>query len=1279
MPLRKRWDVKMGPSRSRRNRQSDSTQIIAPQDFSMYSEQGLDNNTAPDRNPSGQCVGGDVRKYQHPISEDNTEEVIRHSLESENESAADDKTSGPFASSMEAGNNLCRESSEEEEEEFLDVMSSSEEDDEDQDEDEGEEKDNPQTSSLPIDWRTFATLFNTTGPDKMTSNGFDRFTWYVNEFSPKPLSSSRTVRRNLRPVARAHAFVKTQTHSFPVDFTKAGAKAGTGKHHSLVNAPVTIVKPSDWAKMDIRTRGIKNLIFGETKEEEEVETSSSRPLFSSIETAPIVMNREEVLCSHRIANASGGVSSLKEGTKLKVVVEVDDNNSVEDLLTKAGVNDMERDGDEVTMMIIADSVQMCGKDVVSPSPENTDEPPKKKRKKKKKGEEEEPEVPKPKPKGPAFKAGDIVVQVRPHNDLLQNVELTAFLVFRYWKEEEVEDPVMSLVLLNRGETIRGNLPENAFRRLDVVEVIETDGIGFIGVERPCAHQIGNVGRLRDGRLFVVYRFLLYADGFTPQVGKKSSVGGCYMLPLGICQSKRISVGVIRQLGLTPPGVSTNHVLQYIIDDIVTGAREGFTTTDSDGQEVVIFLDCVGYIADYPAITEALDVLGHNSNVPCHLCSFYRYDKSGRGFAAYGYTSDINSSHPSYARSGYRSSIIRHVDVKDSDLNAMGLREQSRYMASILPLHNLCERLEAVRDSIPITRKGARVVPGIFDPYRSCVIAPDHLFLGMAQNVLSCVIKLMPRGIRKIAHAQCLRMLRENFLFYQKELFDTKKKEVHSMSISAMYSFLLVAPYAFRSAWNRSDDATKGSGRTRQNRSDALELLESFQKLVSLTQYCPSPTVDGIGMVREYNKCNGNNRLVCLKIHADHYISKLSSLCRSSEIAEDVLDKPNVHRLSEFYTFTLPAFGSIALIQELVLEHGHQLMKQSYKATNGKNVQLQCMAHATGVDWVNRFAVELEGLSRTGEGWDETRCRAVLRLMGRPEWAMYPIPEELSTRVRHAFTDPVLRDLSSRKKSFRSMLSTLHYWDVEKPIAAGDNCEVKNARRFIARQICTRRGDHDGENVKKETERVSIHAEAKWVVRYGKLKGRKETKLVLRHGDIIQSLSSLTEEELADGDSYIIDSSSSQSTAVRRFWMVVACYSHSDPQALIPFPQHISVFALVLPCLKDEVGWFVNNASRPRVLLPLLEGVRRVMVVHACSQPIHKGKGLRGNQHDDGQKAVDADNDGGQHSGQVDSPVQLEVNKCSDDGEMCGRSFVSGVKGDRFVIVGRVEGYPPRSA
>ena len=99
-----------------------------------------------------------------------------------------------------------------------------------------------------------------------------------------------------------------------------------------------------------------------------------------------------------------------------------------------------------------------------------------------------------------------------------------------------------------------------------------------------------------------------------------------MLPMGISPSQKSGYGAVRYIGLTPPQVSSNEILQYIIQDILKCYTTGVRGLDPWGNPVTIFIDVLGYIVYYPAVTHSLDLLGYNSRAPCHLCSFIREDR-----------------------------------------------------------------------------------------------------------------------------------------------------------------------------------------------------------------------------------------------------------------------------------------------------------------------------------------------------------------------------------------------------------------------------------------------------------------------------------------------------------------------------------------------------------------------------------------------------------------------------------------------------------------------------
>jgi hypothetical protein len=88
----------------------------------------------------------------------------------------------------------------------------------------------------------------------------------------------------------------------------------------------------------------------------------------------------------------------------------------------------------------------------------------------------------------------------------------------------------------------------------------------------------------------------------------------------------------------------------------------------------VFIDIVGYIGDNPAVTHALDVLGHNSRPPCHLCGFLKQDRSGtEGLHYYGYSTSVHSRASSFCRDCKRIKSVRSGLVSSSLLQTLGLK------------------------------------------------------------------------------------------------------------------------------------------------------------------------------------------------------------------------------------------------------------------------------------------------------------------------------------------------------------------------------------------------------------------------------------------------------------------------------------------------------------------------------------------------------------------------------------------------------------------------------
>lgn len=85
-----------------------------------------------------------------------------------------------------------------------------------------------------------------------------------------------------------------------------------------------------------------------------------------------------------------------------------------------------------------------------------------------------------------------------------------------------------------------------------------------------------------------------------------------MLPLGFSFCRRGLSSSVRTVSLTPPGVSTNQGLDALTPYTVTGTINGFDRIEAQCPRAKVFLDMCGFLGDYPASLQVLDVLKHRA-------------------------------------------------------------------------------------------------------------------------------------------------------------------------------------------------------------------------------------------------------------------------------------------------------------------------------------------------------------------------------------------------------------------------------------------------------------------------------------------------------------------------------------------------------------------------------------------------------------------------------------------------------------------------------------------
>ncbi len=164
-------------------------------------------------------------------------------------------------------------------------------------------------------------------------------------------------------------------------------------------------------------------------------------------------------------------------------------------------------------------------------------------------------------------------------------------------------------------------------------------VGYVGLKRthsgPRAPEkqrpVSSVGLLDSGEPYIIYRIVLFWDGFNIQ-GKSASEEGVYMLCLNIPERSRASKNAVRILTLTQPVVKSVAALQNLLDDILESATEGVVDCDADGHKTRILIYLVGILGDPAAVNGNLDVLGHTATACCHLCRFVRRSDTGRNSA-----------------------------------------------------------------------------------------------------------------------------------------------------------------------------------------------------------------------------------------------------------------------------------------------------------------------------------------------------------------------------------------------------------------------------------------------------------------------------------------------------------------------------------------------------------------------------------------------------------------------------------------------------------------------
>lgn len=76
---------------------------------------------------------------------------------------------------------------------------------------------------------------------------------------------------------------------------------------------------------------------------------------------------------------------------------------------------------------------------------------------------------------------------------------------------------------------------------------------------------------------------------------------------------------IHNLSLTTAAVSTNAVIDHLLDDLVNDFIDEFECVDALGEHVKVLFDAIGFIGDFPTSTAVVALKGQTATTPCTHC------------------------------------------------------------------------------------------------------------------------------------------------------------------------------------------------------------------------------------------------------------------------------------------------------------------------------------------------------------------------------------------------------------------------------------------------------------------------------------------------------------------------------------------------------------------------------------------------------------------------------------------------------------------------------------
>lgn len=131
--------------------------------------------------------------------------------------------------------------------------------------------------------------------------------------------------------------------------------------------------------------------------------------------------------------------------------------------------------------------------------------------------------------------------------------------------------------------------------------------------------------LENSERKIVYRALLYSNDFNVPnlLLPKASLGGCYVIPLGISYGSRKQWSSIETISFLACSISTTHRIDFLVPHIWKRASDGFNGEEAKGSFIPIFMDVCVLLRQNWGMSQILVVVKHSAGAPRTLWT-YRY-------------------------------------------------------------------------------------------------------------------------------------------------------------------------------------------------------------------------------------------------------------------------------------------------------------------------------------------------------------------------------------------------------------------------------------------------------------------------------------------------------------------------------------------------------------------------------------------------------------------------------------------------------------------------------